>query len=498
MSRRMRRPTFRPPGGIVLAAALLALTPPARLRAQGAPAGPVTLQQAIDLAQRQSFPARMAERSRSAARERDRAFGAALLPQISLTGDVPVYNRSIIPVLQPDGSTLFRAQQQNTSTLGLRVDQQLPFTGTSLFVSSTLQRLQRSGQQDVLSYSSTPFSVGLTQNLLRSNDQSWRVKLQDLSITVAERQYLEAREDVAINTAIRFFDFYAARTSLANAGSNAAVNDTLYTLNKGRYEVGKIGENDLLQSELALLRSRNSLDAARLEFDRAQSALRLQLNLPPGTPLEIAVDAEIPPVTADTAIAVAQALRNRANVTQQELQGVQARQQLSQARLNTGFGAQLRASVGYNQVAEDVNAAYRDLLSAQNFSVSVSMPIVTWGGRGAQIEAAKADQERAEFGKRQVREQLAQDAHFAALQVDLARSQLALSAKADTVANKRFEVAKNRYVIGKIGIDNLYLAQNEKDQALQSYVGALRGFWNAYYQLRRTTLYDFVTASPLR
>ena len=29
------------------------------------------------------------------------------------------------------------------------------------------------------------------------------------------------------------------------------MNDTLYTLNSGRYEVGRIVENDLLQSELA-------------------------------------------------------------------------------------------------------------------------------------------------------------------------------------------------------------------------------------------------------
>jgi outer membrane protein TolC len=59
-------------------------------------------------------------------------------------------------------------------------------------------------------------------------------------------------------------------------------------------------------------------------------------------------------------------------------------------------------------------------------------------------------------------------------------------------------VAYNRYVIGRISIDNLYLAQNEKDQALASYVQALRGFWSAYYQLRKTTLYDFERGEALR
>ena len=72
-----------------------------------------------------------------------------------------------------------------------------------------------------------------------------------------------------------------------------------------------------------------------------------------------------------------------------------------------------------------------------------------------------------------------------------------ISAKADTVAAKRFEVAKNRYVIGKIAISDLYIAQNEKDAAVLSYVQALRGYWTAYYHLRRVTLYDFATKQEL-
>ena len=66
------------------------------------------------------------------------------------------------------------------------------------------------------------------------------------------------------------------------------------------------------------------------------------------------------------------------------------------------------------------------------------------------------------------------------------------------MAGKRFEVAYNRYVIGRIDIDNLYVAQSEKDQALNAYVQELRGYWQAYYRLRRVTLYDFATGERIR
>ena len=47
-------------------------------------------------------------------------------------------------------------------------------------------------------------------------------------------------------------------------------------------------------------------------------------------------------------------------------------------------------------------------------------------------------------------------------------------------------------------MDNLYQAQTEKDQVLTAYLQALRGYWQAYYRLRRTTLYDFERGAPIR
>jgi len=466
----------------------------ARLPAQE----PMTLARAIELAQLQGHQARAAAATREAARYRDRAFYSRLMPQLSLGGTLPSYNRSIIQVVQPDGSTLFRPQDQTNATATMTMSQKLPFTGGDFFVTSSLARLKVSGEQSFRTYSSTPVSFGLRQDLRRPNASAWDRREQPIRWEVAERQYLEAREDIAIQTAALFFDAYAARVALNNAIKNAAVNDTLYTLNKGRYEVGRIGENDLLQSELALLRSRTTLDGARLEQDRAMAALRLALNLPATQPLEIVVDTNVPAFEADTARAVAEAMRNRASVSDVALQEVQARRRVTEAKLATGIGATVQASYGYNATGPEASLAYENLQEARTFALSVSVPLLQWGARKESVRAAEADQERVVTLGRSTLEQTAQDAHFAALQLSQARRNLALSAKGDTVAAKRFEVALNRYVIGRITIDNLYVAQTEKDQALNQFVQALRGYWQAYYRLRRLTLYDFAAGQQIQ
>ena len=459
---------------------------------------PLTLQQAIELAQKQGLQHRAALDTRDAARWRDRAFNARLMPSLSLTGTVPNYTKSIDPVIQPDGSTKYVPRQETNSALGMTVRQPLPFTGGELLVSSGLSRVDLGGTQSSRVYNSTPVTIGLAQDLFRANALKWDSREQDIRAVVADREYLEAREDVAVNTATAFFDLYSARLALDNAASKVAINDTLYNLNKGRFEVGKIGENDLLQSELALLQARTSLDGAKLDFDRANAALKRLLSLAPNAPIDIAPPTDSPLTDVDTALAVEQALENQSRTMSTELAGVQAKRRVTEARLNNGFNARVTATVGFNQRASVFDDAYQDLAQKQQYGVNVSVPLVQWGNRKAQIEAAQADQDRANANARATRDQAAEEAHFAAMQLAQSARNLTLSAKADTVAQKRFEVAKNRYIVGKIGIDNLYLAQNERDGALRGYIDALRGYWAAYYRLRRLTLYDFAERKAIR
>ncbi|MFW6084181.1 MAG: TolC family protein [Gemmatimonadota bacterium] len=490
-----RNPTIGPATGSARAGllALLALLAAAPLPAQeaGGDTLSLTLEDAVAMALDRGRDAHAAEATRDAALFRDAAFNGRLLPRLSLEATAPAYNSSIIEVLQPDGSTLFRTQDQTTTALSATLSQRIPWTGGEFFVSSALTRLSLSGTQDELTYSSTPVNIGLRQPIFRPNTIRWDRREQDVRTQAADRRFLEEREGIARATAGLFFDVYAARVEWETARTNAAVNDTLYTLNTGRYEIGRIGENDLLQSELALLQARTNLDAATLALERALAALRIGLHLPPDAPLAVAAPEETPDFEPDTALAVREALRNSAAVSDVDLRQIQAERRVTEAKLDNGFGAVLSASYGFNATGDELSGAYENLLEAQRLNFSVEIPLMNWGVRGNEVGAARMERDAVEHETRVTLEETAHEARFAALQLSQARRSLELSTRADTVAQKRFEVAYNRYGIGRISIDNLFIAQREKDQARQRYVQALRGYWDAYYRLRQVTLYDF-------
>ncbi|HEX6600927.1 MAG TPA: TolC family protein [Gemmatimonadaceae bacterium] len=473
-----------------LSPALVALALPFVAAAQGTPRT-LTLQDAIRMAQQQGSSAQVARSIRDAARSRDDAFNARLLPQLFLQGEAANLVHGINPVLLDDGSTQFISQSQNQSTMQIGFSQRIPLTGGTISVGSEMQRVDLFGDQRRQYYQTTPVVLSLQQDLFKPRTVVWDRREQSLNAAVAERGYLEAREDVAAQTADAFFNLYAQEVALKNASFNVAVNDTLYQLNKGRYEVGKIGENDLLKSELALLRARAAADDAKLARDRAEAALRRIIAFPANTPLLIATPDSIPVVSADPDVAVREALRNSSTIRQNELDDVRSRRGMSEARANNHFNASVEGSVGFNQTAPQFAQAYQSPLGKQTLRVGVNLPMLQWGAGHADIEEAKANERRVDAANKSRRDQLEEDARFSVLQLEQARRNVTLAAKADTVAQRQFEVARNRYSIGKITNEALYLAQGEKDAAVLANVQALRNYWITYYHLRRVTLYDF-------
>lgn len=453
----------------------------------------LTLGEAIAIAGEKGLAAEAARSSIEASRLRGRAFGARLLPQLRFESQPISLDRNITPVIQPDGSTELLRVRSNVSTYGVTVAQPLPWTGTELTLSSGVTRYDILGSNDInqRTYKSSPLVLGIRQPLFQPRARLWDQRTQDVAEELAERQYLEAREDIASAAAGAFFDLHAATVAVANAAANAAVNDTLYTLNTGRYEVGKIGENDLLQSELAVLRARTALDGARLDRARAEATLQRLLRITPARPIAVVVPDDVPTVRADPEAAVREALANASVTEQSRFDDVVAKRRIAETRYRNGFGATVDAQVGVNQTASIFSDVYQSPLPSRHLTLGVTVPLVQWGAGRAEVQAARADEARVTTLAGARREALAEEARFAALEVPQTARVLAISAKADTVATRRFDVAKNRYVIGKIGIGELYIAQSEKDQALLAYVNALRAYWISYYRLRRVTLYDF-------
>ncbi len=80
---------------------------------------------------------------------------------------------------------------------------------------------------------------------------------------------------------------------------------------------------------------------------------------------------------------------------------------------------------------------------------------------------------------------------------NLQEKQFFIASKADTIAQRRYEVTKQRFLIDKVDVLELEDAARARDVSRKSFIGTLRQYWLSYFKVRRTTLFDFKEGEKL-
>lgn len=407
---------------------------------------------------------------------------------------------NIESIRQPDGTFAFNRSSYSYTSTSLVADQIIPFTGGQLSVATNLQRNDVFDPSSDVSYLSTPFSINYTQPMLLYNPYRWDARIRPLLYEESKKQYIEALENTGLEASGYFFNALMAQQQERILQQNVANTDTLYRISKGRFELGKIAENELLQIELNLLNARNNLEQATLNKEIAYRELTQFLSLPKGTNVEVSLPDTIPSLQIPLDVAQREAQDNRQAVLSFRRQRLEAEQEVAEARGNNSYQLNLSANFGQARQGNNLKSAYGggSLQQNQLLSVGLSIPIIDWGKARNRIRQAKANQELVEVDIQQQERNFEQEIYLQTQQFNIQRKLLESAAKADTIAKQRYEITKQRYYIGKISITDLNLAQQEKDQANQNYINALRSFWTSYYTVRLLTLYDFEKSQKIK
>jgi outer membrane protein TolC len=288
-----------------------------------------------------------------------------------------------------------------------------------------------------------------------------------------------------------FFDLALAQINLEIAKKNFANNDTLFQIAKGRYQLGTIAENELLQMELSFLNAGTAMNEATIDLELRKSRLRSFLGFNERVSLELILPKEVPDIQLDYARTLAEATANNPEILNLQRQLLEAEQSVAQARSQKGLRANLFAQLGLTQNAEELAAAYQNPINQQRVEVGIEVPILDWGlGRG-QYRMAQSAEEVVKTNVEQSQIDFNETVFLQVMQFNLQDDQVAIASKADTIADLSYEVTKQRFLIGKIDVLSLKDALNEKDVARRGFVQALRNYWDYYYTLRGMTLYDW-------
>ncbi|MEA1886301.1 MAG: TolC family protein [Bacteroidota bacterium] len=458
----------------------------------------LSLDEVIKLAEDQSLQGILAKHMFRTSYWQYRTFKAEYLPSLTLTGTFPEYNRIYEKEYDYSTGQEYYVEKNTSNLLGqLSLSQNIGLTGGSISLESDLRRFDVLGEGGLTQYISTPISIRYSQPLFRFNELKWQKQIEPLRYEEAKKTYLENVEEVHLNAVRRFFQLALAQINMEIANMNYANADTLYQIAQGRYNLGTIAENDMLQMELSFLNAETSRNEAYNNLNDMKQRLSSFLGYTENVELELIIPNEIPTFEVNGEKVLNLAQENNPEMISLQVQMLEAQREVAEAKAEKGLNANMNISYGLQGQNGIIPRAYNELDDQQRLSIGFTIPLMDWGLRRGRYRMAQSSEEVVKTQVQQSMIDFEQQLFLDVAQFNLQDDQVRIAAKSDTVAMKMYEVTKQRFLIGNVDVLELNNADTKKDENRRAYIQALQNYWTYYYNIRSLTLYNFAADKPL-
>ena len=450
----------------------------------------LSLQQVVDMAKEKSIAAKQAVTLKENKYWQWRTYKSNYQPQLSLNGILPGYINSFQEVVQPDGTIEFQRVKYNNSSLNLALSQSIAATGGIVFGTTQMQRYDNFNRNFKL-YNGVPYAIGYSQPLAQFNQLKWEQKIEPLKYNESRQEYIESMEQIAIKATGYFFDLLLAQVNLHISETNFENTKNMLRLAKEKFDLGKVSRNEILQLELEQLKSQKAVGIAKRDMEISTLNLRTYTGLTNTNKIVLILPKETKSTDIDAKKILSEALENRSDAIAFIRRIAEAKRDVARAKGDNGINATLTAKLGYSKSSVNFSKVYEAPRSQQLVQLEFDIPILDWGRSKSRMKTAEANKQFTEYAVEQDKQTFTQEIYTQVTLYQMMKEQLILNAKADSIASEKYQIAKERYVLGNLSITDLSIAFQENDQAKNDFILGLRDFWSAYYQLRYLSLYDF-------
>lgn len=452
----------------------------------------LTLESAIRIAQENSYDAMVAKFSFLASYWTYRSFKAQLLPSMNLNGGLLNFDHSLVSVRNyEDGQVAYVNNNSMNNYLTLSVDQQIVATGGTVSLQSYLYRLDQFDYNQT-TYNSQPLRISYTQPLKSFNSLKWEKKTAPIEYQIAQKAYASSMQDVTIRVTSLFFNVLSAQSDYKQSVSTLKDREALLDIAKARLNLGTTTKSEVLQMELSVLNARMSVNKNKQNLDDVMYNMFSYLRVSDYNDAELVPPYSVPEIILSVDEVIQRAITNSSHTLEQKQQMLEAEKSLAQAKSNKGVQMTIRGEVGFTQTANAFADAYRNPMDNEIVGLTLSLPIFDWGVSRGRVKMAQARLEVVRTQLEQAHLDYVQALRKKVLQFNLQPIQCRDALRAQEIAEERYEIMRKRFETGSVSVTDLNTAQQEMESAKYQYISQLNTFWNDYYSLQKSTLYDWI------
>jgi outer membrane protein TolC len=443
---------------VVLVAALLSSAPAAApaQEPQGPAAKPLSLVEALEIAERESESVGIAQSNVARAEGERRRARSAYFPQLTGSASYTRTLRSQFSGLQDeDGGPSAPVPEECDAFVprpGLPVEERLDSLEAAVECASNADPF--AGLGDDLPFgreNSYRFGLSFSQTLFSGGRVTGQTQAANAGVRSAALGLTATRAQLLLDVTQAYYDATLGDRLVAIAQATLEQADTTLSQAQLARQVGNQSEFDLLRARVTRDNQRPVVIQRRAARDVAYYQLKNLLNLPLEQPLELTSElvdtamvrtarlSELVQTPADTGTEVRAPVRqaSEAVTSQHGLLRAARAERWPQVSLTSDY-----AEIGYPDDASPFGTNY---LSDWVVAVGVQLPLFTGGRVKGDVAVAQAGLEQARLQLQQTRELAQLDARNSQLQLEAALAAWDASAGTEEQADRAYQIAEIRY-----------------------------------------------------
>ncbi|MEA1876572.1 MAG: TolC family protein [Bacteroidota bacterium] len=466
------------------------------------------LETSILLAQRQSNRMLILKQQLKSATYNLKIANSQFKTHINLDMTLPQYTETIRQWEDSSGISFYPVRQNQINSY-LTINQPLPTDG-SLYIRTGLLNFVDFYADDRNAQISS--SIGLRQPIAAffgHNNIKLFYKQAKLNYEMTLKQLKRDELDLVYITSQAFYGVLSAQEAMEIARRNLERQQEAFTIARNKYKAGLIREVEALQMEVDLSAAANQYENARTDNMAQFRLFKEQLGLNMSDSVVVQNEMEYKPIFVNVDKAVGLAMANRLELRENEirieLQEMEVRRRKAAGRISgdillnynfIGVGKNSRAI----PIATTFDNTWQNLTDRPgSFGVGLTarIPILDWGENRARVNYAKSGLEQNKLQLIGTRMSIEREIRTLVDRLHNSLRGLELLEKSVIIAEKSFDISRQRYANGEI--DSQFMAL-ERDRLNQAYTTKLNSYINyklSLSDLMRKTFFDFEANKPV-
>jgi outer membrane protein len=451
--------------------------------AQSAQARPLTLTEALEIAEKKSETVGIAQAELARAEGDRRSARSAYFPQ--LTGSAS-YQRTI----ESQFSALASGADTSTAPAptcdrfiaqpGLPIDQRLDSLEKAVECSSAENPFGNLGDLPFGRENNYRFGLSFSQILFSGGQVGGQAQAANAGVRSAALGLTSARAQLLLDVTGAYYDAALADRLLLIAEATLEQADTTLSQTQLARQVGNQSEFDLLRARVTRDNQRPVVIQRQADRDLAYYRLKQLLDFPLDQPMALTTElGDTSLVESPRLAALVETLGDTSTTARvpvrQAMEAVEGQRGLLRAARGQRW-PQVSLSSQYAQLAypNRVDPIGADFVSDWSVSVGLQLPIFTGGRIGGEVASARANLRQAELRRQQTHELAEVDARNAATQLQAAHAGWQASVGTVEQAAKAYQIAELRYREGISTQTELLDSRIQLEQAQASRARAAR------------------------